>query len=197
MNLLKIVVGLGNPGLKYEFTRHNIGFRILDNLARNMGVEFKKVKSYNALISRGDINNHKVLLAKPQTFMNLSGYTVKKIISYYKTSLLDLIIVYDDLNLELGQIRIRKKGSAGGHKGIESIIQYLKSEDIPRLRAGINNPLFNINFEYTSYVLSNFDSKEIEKVERMIKLSTEAIKLIITDGFEEVMRKYNKKIELP
>jgi len=189
------VVGLGNPGSKYEFTRHNIGFRIVDNLARNIGAEFKKVKSYNALISRGSINNHKILLVKPQTFMNLSGHAVKKIISYYKTNLLDLIIVYDDLNLELGQIRIRKKGSTGGHKGIESVIQYLQSENLPRLRVGIGSPLFNSNLDCTSYVLSSFGPREIEKVDEMIKLSTEAIKLIITNGFDEVMRKYNKKIE--
>ncbi|MBU1290978.1 aminoacyl-tRNA hydrolase, partial [bacterium] len=114
---MKIVVGLGNPGSKYEFTRHNIGFRIVDNLARDMETEFKKAKSYYSLISRGMINNHKVILVKPQTFMNLSGRAVNRVVSYYKIPLQDLLIVYDDLNLELGKIRIRKRGSAGGHKG--------------------------------------------------------------------------------
>lgn len=128
---MKIVIGLGNPGSKYEFTRHNIGFRIIDSLARDMGIEFNKVKSYYSLISRGMINNYKVMLVKPQTFMNLSGRAVNRVVSYYKIPLQDLLIVYDDLNLELGQVRIRKKGSSGGHKGIESIMQYLNSEDIP------------------------------------------------------------------
>jgi len=127
------VVGLGNPGLKYEFTRHNIGFRVVDSLARDIETEFKKVKSYYSLISRGRINNHKVMLVKPQTFMNLSGRAVSKVVSYYKIPLQDLLIVYDDLNLEFGQVRIRKRGSTGGHKGIESIIQNFHSEEKPRL----------------------------------------------------------------
>jgi len=194
---LKIVVGLGNPGLKYEFNRHNIGFRIVDSLARNIEIEFKKVKSYYSLISRGMINNHKVMLVKPQTFMNLSGRAVSKVVSYYKIPLQDLLIVYDDLNLELGQVRIRKKGSAGGHKGIESIMQYLNSEEIPRLRIGIGNPSVNFNFNCMSYVLSNFNNDEKDKIGEVIQLSTEAIKTVIEDGFEKAMRKYNRKLIEP
>jgi len=192
---LKFVVGLGNPGVKYEFTRHNIGFRIVDNLAQDIGIEFKKVKSYYSLISRGKINDHKIMLVKPQIFMNLSGRAVNKIVSYYKIPFSDLLIVYDDLNLELGQIRIRKKGSTGGHKGMESIIQYLGGKNIPRLRVGIGSSLFNSNFDYISYVLLNFKVEEIEKVKEIVELSTEAIKSIIKNGFEEAMRKYNKKLE--
>lgn len=191
------MVGLGNPGLKYEFTRHNIGFRIVDSLAQDIEVEFKKVKSYYSLISRGMVNNHKVMLVKPQTFMNLSGRAVSKAVSYYKIPIQDLLIVYDDLNLELGQIRIRKKGSAGGHKGIESIMQYLHSEEIPRLRIGIGSPLVNFNFDYVSYVLSNFSGDEEDKIKETIKLSTEAIKTVIEDGFEKAMRKYNRKLIEP
>jgi len=191
------VVGLGNPGFKYEFTRHNIGFRIVDSLAQDIEIEFKKVKSYYSLISRGMINNHKVILIKPQTFMNLSGRAVSKIVSYYKISLRDLLIVYDDLNLELGQIRIRKKGSAGGHKGIESIMQYLHSEDIPRLRIGIGNPSVNFNLDCVSYVLSNFNDDEEDRIKETIKLSTKAIKTVIEDGFEKSMRKYNRKLIEP
>ncbi|MBA3063545.1 aminoacyl-tRNA hydrolase [bacterium] len=195
---MKIVVGLGNPGSKYEFTRHNIGFRIVDNLARDMETEFKKAKSYYSLISRGMINNHKVILVKPQTFMNLSGRAVNRVVSYYKIPLQDLLIVYDDLNLELGKIRIRKRGSAGGHKGMESIMQYLNSEDIPRLRVGIGNPSLNFNFDCVSYVLSNFNNDEEDKIKGTIKLSTEVINIIIReDGFEKAMRKYNRKLELP
>jgi len=191
---LKIVIGLGNPGSKYEFTRHNIGFRIIDSLARDMGIEFNKVKSYYSLISRGMINNHKVMLVKPQTFMNLSGRAVNRVVSYYKIPLQDLLIVYDDLNLELGQVRIRKKGSSGGHKGIESIMQYLNSEDIPRLRIGIGNPSVNYNFDCVSYVLSNFNNDEEDKIEKVIQLSTKAVKTIIEYGFEKAMRKYNRKL---
>lgn len=193
---MKVVVGLGNPGLQYEFSRHNIGFRIIDNLAREIETEFKKVKSYDSLISRGKINNYNLRLVKPQTYMNLSGKSVNKIVSYYRISFQDLLIVYDDLNLELGQIRIRKRGSAGGHKGVESIIQYLNSEDIPRLRIGIGKPSINSNFDYASYVLSNFDNNEKDKISEVIQLSTEAIKTIIEDGLEKAMRKYNKKLEV-
>ncbi|HZK12860.1 MAG TPA: aminoacyl-tRNA hydrolase [Atribacterota bacterium] len=194
---MKIVVGLGNPGTKYEFTRHNTGFRIVNNLALNIETEFKEVKSYYSLICRGMINNHKIILVKPQTFMNLSGRAVSKIVSYYKSSLRDLLIVYDDLNLELGQLRIRKEGSAGGHKGMESIIQYLHSEDIPRLRIGVGNPLTNFNFDCASYVLSNFNHDEEDKIKETIKLSTEAIKSVVEDGFEKAMRKYNRKLIEP
>ena len=188
------MIGLGNPGLKYEFTRHNIGFRIVDSLAKDIKIEFKKIKSYYSLISRGIINNHKIMLVKPQTFMNLSGRAVSRVVSYYKIPLQDLLVVYDDLNLESGQIRIRKKGSAGGHKGIESIMQYLHSEDIPRLRIGIGNPSINFNFDSASYVLSNFNGDEEDRIKETIKLSTEAIKTVIEDGFEKAMRKYNRKL---
>ena len=188
------MIGLGNPGSKYELTRHNIGFRIIDSLARDMGIEFNKVKSYYSLISRGMINNYKVMLVKPQTFMNLSGRAVNRVVSYYKIPLQDLLIVYDDLNLELGQVRIRKKGSSGGHKGIESIMQYLNSEDIPRLRIGVGNPSLNYNFDCVSYVLSNFNNDEEDKIAEVIQLSTEAVKTIIEDGFEKAMRKYNRKL---
>ena len=194
---MKIVVGLGNPGLKYEFTRHNIGFRVVDSLAQTIEIEFKKVRSYYSLISRGMIDNHKLMLVKPQTFMNLSGRAVSKIVSYYKIPLQDLLIVYDDLNLELGQIKIRKKGSTGGHKGMESIMQYLHSEEIPRLRIGIGNPSVNFNFDCVSYVLSNFNDDEEDKIKETIKLSTEAIKTVIEDGFEKAMRKYNRKLIEP
>ena len=191
-----MIVGLGNPGLQYEFTRHNIGFRIIDNLAREIETEFKKAKSYDSLISRGKINNHNLTLVKPQTYMNLSGKSVSKIVSYYRISFQDLLIVYDDLNLELGQIRIRKRGSAGGHKGVESIIQYLNSEDISRLRIGIGKPSINSNFDYASYVLSNFNNNEKDKISEVIQLSTEAIKTVIEDGLEKAMRKYNRKLEV-
>ena len=191
-----MVVGLGNPGLQYEFSRHNIGFRIIENLALNIEMEFKRVKSYDSLVSRGKLMNHNLILVKPQTYMNLSGKSVNKIVSYYRISFQDLLIVYDDLNLGLGQIRIRKRGSAGGHKGVESIIQYLNSEDIPRLRIGIGKPSINSNFDYVSYVLSNFNDNEKDKMSEVIQLSTEVIKTIIGYGLEKAMRKYNKKLEV-
>jgi len=193
---LRIVVGLGNPGLKYQFTRHNIGFIVIDNFAQDMGIEFGRNKSYYSLIARGKIDEQKIILLKPQTYMNLSGKAVFRIISYYKIPLEDLLIIYDDLNLELGQVRIRKKGSSGGHKGMESIIQRLKSEDIPRLRIGIGKLPLNYDIDSSSYVLSKFFSDERDKVKEVILLSAEVIKTIIINGFEDAMREYNKKVEI-
>jgi len=190
---LKMVVGLGNPGAEYEFTRHNLGFRIIDNLARKFNMEFKKLKSCHSLISRGKINHQEVILIKPQTFMNLSGEAVSKIVFSYRIDFSDLLIVYDDLNLTLGQIRIRKKGSAGGHKGMESIIQYLGSEDLPRMRIGIGRPDPEVGEDCVSYVLSNFSPEEEEIIKKTIPLATEAIEKIIEDGLEEAMRKYSNK----
>jgi len=143
------------------------------------------------------IKNQQVILVKPQTFMNLSGRAVSRVISYYRISPQDLLIVYDDLNLELGQIRIRKMGSAGGHKGMESIIQYLNTENIPRLRIGIGNPSLNFNFDYVSYVLTNFKHDEEDKIDEVIQRSTQAIKTTIEDDFENTMRKYNRKLIEP
>lgn len=193
MNCLKIVVGLGNPGLKYRFTRHNIGFMVIDNFAEDLRTEFKKVKSYDSFIAREMFKNQKVIILKPQTYMNLSGIAVKKLISYYKVPLQDLLIVYDDLNLELGQIRIRERGSSGGHNGMESIIQCLKSKDIPRLRIGIGGQSLNPELDYVPHVLSCFNEKEKDKLKRIISLSKDAVKSVITDGFEKAMREYNKK----
>jgi PTH1 family peptidyl-tRNA hydrolase len=190
------MVGLGNPGLKYQLTRHNIGFMVIDNFAQDIGMEFRRNKSYYSLIARGKINEQKIILLKPQTYMNLSGKAVFKVISYYKIPFEDLLIIYDDLNLELGQVRIRKRGSSGGHKGMESIIQCLKSEDIPRLRIGIGKIPLNYDIDCASYVLSKFHSNERDKVREVILLSAEVIKTIIINGFEDAMRDYNKKVEI-
>jgi len=190
---LKIIVGLGNPGIKYRFTRHNVGFMVIEHFANDLETKFKRVNSYDSMIAREKFDNQKIIILKPQTYMNLSGQAVKKITSYYKIANRDLLIVYDDLNLQLGQIRIRKKGSSGGHNGIESIIQYMGSKDIPRLKLGIGRKTFNPQIDYASYVLSRFEKSEMEKLKSIIILSTEAIKTIIVDGFEKAMREYNTK----
>jgi len=190
---LKVIVGLGNPGLKYQFTRHNIGFMVMEYFANDLGAKFKEVKSYNSMIARERFNNQKIIIVKPQTYMNLSGKAVKKITSYYKILNQDLLIVYDDLNLQLGQIRIRIKGSSGGHNGIESIIQCMGNEDIPRLRLGIGKMPLNPEADYVSHVLSRFKKNEEKNLKSMIIFSTDAIKTIIADGFDKAMREYNRK----
>ena len=191
-----MIVGLGNPGLKYRFTRHNIGFMVAEHFANDLGAIFKIVKSYDSMIARERFDNQKIIIVKPQTYMNLSGKAVKKIISYYKIPSRDLLIIYDDFNLRLGQIRIRTKGSSGGHNGIESIIQSMGSEDIPRIRVGIGRILPTPEADHSSYVLSRFEKSEREKLENIVMLSGDAIKTIIRDGFDSAMREYNKKQSL-
>ncbi len=192
---MKIVVGLGNPGEEYRFTRHNIGFRVVDELAWVENLSFKKVKTYYSLVAHGKVDREKIILVKPQTYMNLSGRAVSKVVSYYQIDLKDLLIVYDDLNLELGQLRIKKKGSAGGHKGMESIIQSLSSEQIPRIRVGIGLPSSPVNLDYRNYVLSNFTIQEERQVKEVICRVVGAIRRIIQDGFEGAMREYNRRLE--
>jgi len=188
---LKIVIGLGNPGEEYCFTRHNIGFRVIEELARQEKLIFKVAKSQYSLIASGLVKQEKIILVKPQTYMNLSGRAVSRIVNYYRIELENLLIVYDDLYLNLGQLRIRKKGSAGGHNGMESIIQALGSEGIPRIRVGIGRPSLAINLNYRDYVLSNFTAEEEKQVEKVIGQAVEAIRRIFQDGFEKAMREYN------
>lgn len=193
---MKIIVGLGNPGEEYRLTRHNIGFRVIDELAKQENLPFKKAITYSSLIARGKVEQKKIILIKPQTYMNLSGKAVSKVVSYYQLNLKDLLIVYDDLYLELGQLRIRKKGSAGGHKGMESIIQALGSEQIPRIRVGIGIPSSAVNLGYKNYVLSYFTIQEEQKVKKVTAWAVESIRLIIQDGLEEAMRHYNRRREI-
>ena len=196
MSHLKVIVGLGNPGLKYRFTRHNIGFMVIEYFANDLEAKFKRVKSYNSMMARERFGNQKIILAEPQTYMNLSGIAVKKIVSYYKIPTQDLLIVYDDFNLQFNQIRIRKKGSSGGHNGMESIIQYLGTEDIPRLRIGIGKTYPISEIEYSDFVLSNFVENEHKRLKKIIAHSSMAIKTILTDGFDKAMIEYNKKQDL-
>ena len=138
-----VIVGLGNPGKKYENTRHNMGFMAIDLLADKFGIKVDKIK-HKALIGEGRIANQKVLLAKPQTYMNLSGESVREILSYYKVDVENLIVIYDDIDIPTGTIRIRKFGSAGTHNGMRSVVYQLKSDRFPRIRVGIGLSLIHI-----------------------------------------------------
>ena len=175
---MTIIVGLGNPGKKYKDTRHNVGFQIIDEFAeKNNFPEFKFSKKFNALISENALNNEKIILAKPQTFMNNSGVAVKKITTNYKLQTINLIIVHDDIDLLLGKIRISKNRGSAGHKGVESIIKELGIKDFIRLRIGIG-PAFVPLASGTSadkpknvekFVLQKFDKKEEEIIKEVIK----------------------------
>jgi len=193
---MNLIVGLGNPGRGYIDNRHNIGFMCLNHFARTQGIRFDKKQS-KARIGSGEVAGNKVILAKPQTYMNLSGESVSRLVKKFDISLDDLLVIHDDLDLPLGKIRIRYGGSAGGHKGIDSIIASLDSEGFPRLRVGIGRPDITESprrtgeDEIISYVLGNFIPEEKEIVARVIPLVSEAILCLLTEDLTAAMNKYN------
>ncbi len=184
-----IIVGLGNPGKKYDVTRHNIGFEVIDNLARLYNVKVNKIK-FKALIGETIVDNEKVLLVKPQTYMNLSGESVRQLMDYYKIPIQNLIIIYDDIDIEAGKIRIRKKGSAGSHNGMRNIVYMLSSDEFPRVRLGVGR---NEGMDLAAYVLKKLTKEEIEIFTPSVKSATEAIDSIIREGIDKAMNKYNVK----
>jgi PTH1 family peptidyl-tRNA hydrolase len=186
-----LAVGLGNPGKEYESTRHNIGFMVIDRLSKDLNIAVSKGQC-NALIGQGTIGGHKVILAKPQTFMNLSGGSVLELMNWYKIFPSRLILIYDDLDLDVGQIRIRPKGNSGGHKGVNSVIDRLGTTEFARVRIGIGKPDQIIEGEIGSdYVLSKIPKSEQEAIAKSILSAAEAVPLIITEGLEAAMNKYN------
>jgi len=182
------VVGLGNPGETYEKTRHNLGFMILDRLAERHGtkVDLKKKKS---LVGRFRIEKERIVLLKPQTFVNLSGEAVLYMASFCRITPENIVVVCDDVNLPLGKIRIRSYGSSGGHNGIRSLIQFLRSDNFPRVRVGIGSPPEGVKLE--DYVLGEFTPEEMSILKPTIEKACDAIELILTGKIEEAMNKYN------
>ncbi len=186
-----LVVGLGNPGKQYELSRHNIGFRVIDRLSKDLNIPVSKSQS-QALIGQGTLDGHKIFLAKPQTFMNLSGDSVQELAKWYKIDAGHLIVIYDDLDLEVGQIRIRLKGNSGGHKGVESIISGIGTTEFQRIRIGIGTPTRNVEEDASDYVLAKIPAKESDTIDQAILAAAEAVPVIIKSGPEEAMNKYNK-----
>ncbi len=183
-----VIVGLGNPGKKYARTRHNVGFEVIDYLAHRNNIEVKKIR-HKALIGEGIIEGHKVMLVKPQTFMNLSGQSVLEIFKYYKVDLDKLIVIYDEVDIEFSRIRIRKKGSSGTHNGMKNIIYLLQQDEFPRIRIGIGKPEKG---DLTSHVIGRFREDEEEDIILSIKLAAESVESIIGEGIDKAMNKYNK-----
>lgn len=184
-----VIVGLGNPGKQYEYTRHNIGFNIVDALADKYNISINKNK-HKALIGEGKIGSQKVLFVKPLTYMNLSGESIREIVDFYKILPEDLIVVYDDISLPLGNLRIRVKGSAGGHNGIKSLIQHLKTEQFPRLKVGIGGPRPHQNL--ADFVLERF-SKEEQTIlnTAVIDKSVSALETWILEDIHQAMNQFN------
>lgn len=182
-----LVIGLGNPGKKYQKTRHNLGFRIVENLALNWNIEFKKGNGPYLYIQT-TFGSQDVFIAKPTTYMNRIGQAVKKICSEQETELSQLLVLCDDCNLPLGKLRIREKGSAGGHNGLASIINTLGTDEFPRMRLGIG---YNKEMNMKNYVLSPFLSTEISQVNEMIKKGSQGIIDFVLRGIDWTMNYYN------
>jgi PTH1 family peptidyl-tRNA hydrolase len=183
----KLIVGLGNPGVQYAQSRHNVGFLALDRFAEPHHLTFSR-RRFNALLAEGAIQDQRVLLAKPQTFMNLSGNAVGRLISFYRIPFRDIIVVYDDLDLPLGRMRLRERGSAGGHHGMESIIAAVGHGDFARLRIGIGRPPSREDVEH---VLGTFTRAEESIVKEVLARAVEALDVWLIAGLENAMNRFN------
>ena len=189
---MRIIVGLGNPTLKYSKTRHNVGFETIDVLSKKHKIKVKK-NQFKALIGEGFINDEKVILVKPMTYMNNSGEAVKEIVDYYKVNPNEnLIVISDDLNLDVGVLRLRSKGSAGGHNGLKSIIKCVGTESFDRVRIGVGK--VPANRDVITHVLSRFGKEDRKIVKESFIVSAQAIECVITDGMEKAMSKFNGPI---
>jgi peptidyl-tRNA hydrolase, PTH1 family len=186
-----LIIGLGNPGREYELTRHNIGFLTIDRLAERWDVKVNKYKS-KALIGEYRIANEKVVLVKPQTFMNLSGNAVRSVYQFYKLPIEQLLVIYDDMDLPFGFIRIRKSGGSSGQKGMKSIIEQLGTEEFPRIRVGIGRPTGKMNS--VDFILNKFKSSENKELSIILDTCADAVECFIEKGIDTTMNRYNGSV---
>ncbi|MDO4378289.1 MAG: aminoacyl-tRNA hydrolase [Erysipelotrichia bacterium] len=186
---MKLIVGLGNPGKEYELTRHNTGFRTIDRIADILHVSVNK-KECQALTGKVNYHDQQVVLMKPQTYMNSSGSAISALINYYHVNIADILVIYDDLDLKYGQLRLRLKGSAGGHNGIKSIINCLNTTEFKRIRVGIEKSAV---IPVVDYVLGKVDKDKIELYEKSLDSAAKAAIEFIDVPFDKVMNKYNKE----
>ena len=182
-----IIAGLGNPGRKYENTRHNMGFIAVDLLAEKYGIKVDKIK-FKALVGEGRIAGRKVLLLKPQTYMNLSGESIREVMSFYKEGIENLIVIYDDIDIPTGTIRVRKKGSAGTHNGMRNIVYLLQDDNFPRIRVGIGS---DKKVDLINYVTGGVTKGEKELLEGALVKAADAAAAIVEKGIEKAMNEYN------
>ena len=184
---MKLIVGLGNPGKKYEGTRHNMGFMAIDLLSDQAQLDVDK-EVFHGLMGRGKIFDQDVILFKPTTYMNLSGTAVQEVVHYFKIAIEDIVVIYDDMALPVGSIRLRKEGSSGGHKGMQNIIDCLSTEEIKRIRVGIGEPGDNDNIDF---VLSKPLKDEMPLISEAIEDAVRAVKEYLKSDFDRAMNKYN------
>ena len=184
-----IIAGLGNPGRKYENTKHNTGFIFMDALAADLGVRIDKIQ-LTGLTGQADIDGHRCLLLKPQTFMNNSGESLKAAASFYKVPPEKIIVVFDDISLPVGKIRVRRKGTDGGHNGLKSIIYLLNSDSFPRVKIGIGGKP-HPDYDLADWVLSAFSEEEAKLMDEAAKSGVDAVKLIVSGKIDEAMNRFN------
>lgn len=186
-----IIAGLGNPTKQYEGTRHNVGFEVIDRISEKYNIDVDE-KKHRALIGKGIIQGQKVILAKPQTYMNLSGESVRSLLDYYKVDEEhELIVIYDDISLDVGQLRIRAKGSAGGHNGMKNIIAHLGSQVFPRIKVGVGEK--PAKYDLADYVLGHFSKGEAKLMDEGYDHAVHAVELIVSGQINEAMNEYNRK----
>lgn len=190
---MKLIVGLGNPGIEYQFTPHNLGFLAIDRIANDCGVEVRN-RQCRALTARAVIGGQQVLLAKPETYMNLSGLAVRELLAKHELNpASDLILMYDELDLPLGTIRIRQRGSSAGHNGMESVIGALGTQELLRIRLGIA-PERKVS-DSVKFVLTPFRKRELKQVDQVLATAAEAVRVILSDGPHAAMNRFNRKPE--
>lgn len=185
-----LIAGLGNPGNKYEYTRHNAGFMVIDDLAKKLNIKVNKLK-FKSLIGEGFIGNEKVILMKPSTYMNDSGKAILDCFNYYNLSAENLIVICDDIDIPFGTIRIKKKGSAGTHNGLKSIIYLIQSQDFARIKVSVGQN--DNNYDLKDFVLSQFSKKEFEVLKKEIDMSSEACIKIVEENVDYAMNNFNGK----
>ncbi|MBS6503218.1 MAG: aminoacyl-tRNA hydrolase [Clostridium sp.] len=181
-----LIVGLGNPGKEYDGTRHNIGFEAIDYISNKYNIDINRTK-FKGVYGEGFINNNKVILLKPTTYMNLSGESIREVMNFYKLENDEVIVIYDDISLEVGKLRIREKGSAGGHNGIKSIIANIGTDIFPRVKIGVGQPTSDL----VSHVLGRFNKEDMDSLIEVIDASSKAVEVIIKDGTKEAMNRFN------
>lgn len=188
--VMKLIVGLGNPTDKYEGTRHNVGFEVIDRIADEYGIGLDTIK-HKGMYGKGKLDGQTVILLKPMTYMNLSGESISAVAAYYKIEPCDIIVIYDDINLDVGRLRVRGKGSAGGHNGIKNMIAHLHTEEFPRVRVGIG--MKPPRMDLADYVLSRFSKEEQERMDEGYDRAVKAVAMLVKNELEQAMNEYNGK----
>jgi len=191
---MRVIIGLGNPGIRYRSTRHNVGFEAIDKLAAAHNIKLKPNRRFQAHVGEGEINYQEVILVKPMTYMNVSGQAVQAILNFYKLPPSGIVVIFDDVSLPVGDIRVRENGSGGGQKGMVDIINRLGTKDFPRVRIGVGQK--PEGYSLSKYVLGRFPKKEKEAIAQGITNARVAVEIIIKSGAAEAMNEFNKKVKV-